>query len=164
MIIVITMRLITFSERGYTTDLFFEEDYFIVWTETELAYSIISATIPTIVGVMKDLNTQFGAFDHRTISASEHSHINSSEVYKMSKLKSIGNGDSEVPNRENSAASRLDTPVGSEHRMLVHGADDDASNSQMEAQKTRSASGGEETTSVNSCEQSSVDHWGTYHV
>lgn len=60
MVIPIAFRLTTFNPAGRTSDFFLAEDLFVVWTQTELNYSIISATIPTLRIFATTLNTQFG--------------------------------------------------------------------------------------------------------
>ncbi len=60
MIIIIAFRLATFDEAGLTTNPTLLQDLFVVWTQTELNYSLISATIPSLRPVMNNFNTQFG--------------------------------------------------------------------------------------------------------
>ena len=59
-LIAIAFRLATFDEAGLTINPSLRETLFTVWTQTELNYSIISATIPSLLQFMKDLNTHFG--------------------------------------------------------------------------------------------------------
>lgn len=60
MIIPISMRLAEFKEAGRSSNFTLLDDLFIVWTQTELNYSLISATIPTLRSFISKLNTQFG--------------------------------------------------------------------------------------------------------
>jgi hypothetical protein len=53
-------RLHTFDEPGYTRNPFLLEVPFIVWTQSEMAYSLISATIPVFQNFLRNLNTGFG--------------------------------------------------------------------------------------------------------
>jgi hypothetical protein len=92
LIVAIAFRLATFDERGYTTNPTFLEDRFIVWTQTELNYSIMSATIPALRPVMNSLNTQFGSLGQ---NPGEHGYGygygygNDCSNYQMSSLKSV---------------------------------------------------------------------------
>lgn len=60
MIIAIAFRLSTFDETHQISNFTLVEDLFVVWTQTELNYSLISATIPTIRRFAVSLNTRFG--------------------------------------------------------------------------------------------------------
>lgn len=59
-IIAIAFRLSTFDETHQISNFTLVEDLFVVWTQTELNYSLISATIPTIGRFALSLNTRFG--------------------------------------------------------------------------------------------------------
>jgi hypothetical protein len=59
-IIFIGFRLHTFDQEGYTTNPFLLEAPFIAWTQSQITYSLISATIPTFQNFLKNLNTGFG--------------------------------------------------------------------------------------------------------
>jgi hypothetical protein len=61
LIIAIAFRLATFSTDGLTTNPTLLQDEFIVWTQTELSYSIIAATIPSLRPFIKTLATNYGA-------------------------------------------------------------------------------------------------------
>jgi len=93
MIIAIAFRLSTFNKAGWITNPTLLEDVFIVWTQTELNYSLISATIPTLRPFVNNLNTQFGGLGQ---SANGYGygngsgiHMQSNGSYQMSKLKSV---------------------------------------------------------------------------
>lgn len=60
MIIAIAFRLSTYDETRQISNFTLVEDLFVVWTQTELNYSLISATIPAIRGFALSLNTRFG--------------------------------------------------------------------------------------------------------
>jgi hypothetical protein len=67
---------------------------FVVWTQTELSYSIISATIPTLRPVMNNLNTQFGGLGPDTSAYGYRSgYSNSSGNYQMSNMNSMDKKD-----------------------------------------------------------------------
>jgi hypothetical protein len=60
MIIAIAFRLSTFNSIGFTTNPTLLQDEFIIWTQTELAFSIIAATIPSVRPFIKTLATNYG--------------------------------------------------------------------------------------------------------
>ncbi|KAM3074424.1 hypothetical protein ACMFMG_002772 [Clarireedia jacksonii] len=60
MIIAIGFRLANFDVVGLTTNPTLLEGAFIVWTQTELNYSIISAIIPSLRPFIKNLSTNYG--------------------------------------------------------------------------------------------------------
>jgi len=60
LIIAIAFRLANFSTVGLTTNPTFLQDKFIVWTQTELSYSIMAATIPSLRPFIKTLATNYG--------------------------------------------------------------------------------------------------------
>ena len=62
MIIVIVFRLKTFSSAGFNTNPTLLQGEFIVWTQTELNYSLISATIPCLRPFITNLATHYGGF------------------------------------------------------------------------------------------------------
>ena len=61
LIIAISFRLANFNSSGLTTNPTFLQDKFIIWTQTELCYSIIAAIIPSIRPFIKQLATNYGA-------------------------------------------------------------------------------------------------------
>lgn len=60
MIIPISFRLVTFHQTGRSSNFTLLDSLFLVWTQTELSYSIVSATIPTMRPFISTLNTHFG--------------------------------------------------------------------------------------------------------
>jgi hypothetical protein len=60
MIIPIALRLATFNRHGRMLNHTFAEDRYIIWTQVELAYSLISGTIPCMRPVMNNLITHYG--------------------------------------------------------------------------------------------------------
>lgn len=60
MIIAIAYRLANFDALGLTRNPTILEDRFIVWTQTELNYSVIAAIIPSLRPFVKNLSTHYG--------------------------------------------------------------------------------------------------------
>ncbi|KAH8810577.1 hypothetical protein F5884DRAFT_255871 [Xylogone sp. PMI_703] len=60
LIIFIAYRLVTFNSKGLTTNPTFLQEKFIVWTQTELYYSIMSATVPSLRPFIKTLASNYG--------------------------------------------------------------------------------------------------------
>lgn len=96
MIVAIAFRLQTFDEAGWTTDPILLEASFIAWTQSELSYSLVSATIPSFQNLLKNLNTQFGglgpdqsAYGYGSGSGSR-ADKNTNNSFQMSKLRSGG--------------------------------------------------------------------------
>ena len=90
-IIAIAFRLATYSRHGLTTDPSLREAEFIAWTQTELNYSIISATIPGLLQFMRNLNTQFGGLTEQenvTYGKSSGKGGSKSRSFPMSVLRS----------------------------------------------------------------------------
>lgn len=86
-VIPIAFRLATYDENGLSEDPSLREALFIVWTQTELNYSIISATIPSLLHFMRNLNTTFGGLkDHG--STSHSSRQRSQHTFPRSLLRS----------------------------------------------------------------------------
>jgi len=54
-------RLASFDKLGFTVDPTLLEASYVCWTQTEMHYSVISATIPTATKFVKELNTHYGA-------------------------------------------------------------------------------------------------------
>lgn len=61
MIIFIAFRLASFDSTGLTTNPTFLQDKFIVWTQAELCYSLVAATIPSLRPFIQVLATNYGA-------------------------------------------------------------------------------------------------------
>lgn len=111
MIIPIVFRLATFDSSARNSDFFLAEDLFIVWTQTELNYSIISATIPTLRIFATTLNTQFGGLTAvERASYSDSGGKNSSRDHDQSigsQEVTGASGDSGGPRKENATPSAL---------------------------------------------------------
>ncbi|KAK0301560.1 hypothetical protein LTR82_018249 [Friedmanniomyces endolithicus] len=54
-------RLASFDKLGFTVDPTLLEASYVCWTQTEMNYSVISATIPIATKFVKELNTHYGA-------------------------------------------------------------------------------------------------------
>lgn len=65
-IVAIGMRLSTFNANGFSTNPFLLEAQFICWTQSELNWSLIAATIPSFQSFLKNLNTGFGGLGLET--------------------------------------------------------------------------------------------------
>ncbi|KAJ9613053.1 hypothetical protein H2200_002994 [Cladophialophora chaetospira] len=102
-IIAIGFRLGTFDQAGLTTDPSLRETLFIVWTQTELNYSLISASNPSLLQFMRNLNTHFGGVTERE-NATYGSHKSSSHSFPMSILRS--------GNKTNASQNRSHTHTG----------------------------------------------------
>ena len=62
---IIAFRIATFDEAGYTTNPTLDETPFIIWSQAELEFSIIAATLPTLRRFISGLATYYGALDQR---------------------------------------------------------------------------------------------------
>lgn len=65
-IVAIALRLATFNVSGFSTNPFLLEAEFICWTQSELNWSLIAATIPSFQSFLKNLNTGFGGLGLET--------------------------------------------------------------------------------------------------
>lgn len=88
LVIAISYRLATFNQAGLTTDPFILEDQFIIWSQTELCYSIISATIPTLRPFVNNLTTHYGGSGEK----SEHSYNGGSAYANESRGRATPSG------------------------------------------------------------------------
>jgi hypothetical protein len=71
-IIIIAFRLRTFDPTGLTTDFTFAETLYIAITQTQVNYSLISATIPNLRPIINNLNTHYGAMGESTLTGSNY--------------------------------------------------------------------------------------------
>ena len=99
LIIAVAFRLANFNEAGRATNPFLLEELFIVWTQTELNYSIISATVPTLRPFVNNLNTQLGGLGPTDSNgygygygSGSRSRVQASGNYQLSKMKSVDKG------------------------------------------------------------------------
>lgn len=69
-IIIIAFRLRAFHQTGLTTDFTFLETIYIALTQTQVNYSLISATIPNLRPIINNLNTHYGAMGESTLTGS----------------------------------------------------------------------------------------------
>jgi len=104
LIVAIAYRLKTFNREGLTTNPLLLQDKFIVWTQVELSYSIIAATVPSLRPFMKTLSTYYGtttASGYGTNYGSRYgagySNVSDANVnsggFQLSSLRPRGKGD-----------------------------------------------------------------------
>ena len=109
MIIPIAFRLANFHPTARSVDPLLVDSLFSVWTQTELNYNLISATIPGLRPFAKSMNTQFGGIgEGETSHGYNRSHEAGSKkgryrgTFQMSNLE--GSAHSRTDNRDNSHA------------------------------------------------------------
>ncbi|KAB8292434.1 hypothetical protein EYC80_008160 [Monilinia laxa] len=85
MIIAIAYRLATFDANGLTKNPSILEDKFIIWTQTELNYSVISAIIPSLRPFVKNLSTNYG----QELGGRSGYTLEDSQNYQLSNLGSV---------------------------------------------------------------------------
>lgn len=91
-IVIIAFRLLTFSHSGLTTDFTFAETLYIAITQTQVNYSLISATIPNLRPIINNLNTHYGAMGESTLTGSNYnSSSNRTTGYRSSRRGSRRN-------------------------------------------------------------------------
>jgi hypothetical protein len=76
-IAIIALRLHTFNPTGLTTNFTFLETMYITLTQTQVNYSLISATIPNLRPIINNLNTHYGAMGESTLTGSNYNSDNS---------------------------------------------------------------------------------------
>ena len=76
-IVIIAFRLRTFNHPGLTMDFSFLEAIYIVLSQTQVNYSLISATIPNLRPIINNLNTHYGAMGESTLTGSNYNSSNS---------------------------------------------------------------------------------------
>lgn len=84
----IAARMATF-ERDDLTNFARSESLYLVWTVTQINYSLISATLPIFRPFIKDLATFYGAMQHSDYTGSSGSR---SKSYRLSTFKSRRSG------------------------------------------------------------------------
>lgn len=65
------IRLTKIHELSSSPDPLFSYVSVLSWTQAEMAYSLATATIPCVIPIMMKLDTHVGAFDARTVAASD---------------------------------------------------------------------------------------------
>lgn len=88
MIVTTAFRIATFDSSGWTTNPTIREDLFIIWTQAELDYSIISATIPILRPFMQNLNSQFGGMGKTSNGYGYGYEHGSNRGYQLSNMQS----------------------------------------------------------------------------
>lgn len=91
--IPIIFHLRTFDEFGRASNVTIVDTLFIVWTQTELNYAIIAATIPVLRPFTNNLNTQFGGLGESETAYGYNSQESKSQSktiksYELSQLRS----------------------------------------------------------------------------
>lgn len=83
-IIAIAFRLATYDPAGLVVDPTLREVLFVVWTQVEMHFSIIFATIPVLRPVVNNLNTSYSSLGP---VGSSPGYGGSSGTYKLSNLR-----------------------------------------------------------------------------
>ncbi|KAK4496525.1 hypothetical protein PRZ48_012505 [Zasmidium cellare] len=65
---IVALHLTNYNKTGQSTDPTLLESEFMVWTSTELNYSIISATFPILRPLVSNFNTSWGGGDWGTVA------------------------------------------------------------------------------------------------
>lgn len=92
-VLPIIYHLKAFDESGRASNVTLADSLFIVWTQTELNYAIIAATIPVLRPFSNNLNTQFGGLGESETaygynSQGSKSRSRSERSYALSQLRS----------------------------------------------------------------------------
>lgn len=90
-IVLIAFRLKAFSHANLTTNFTFAESSYIALTQTQVNYSLISATIPNLRPIINNLNTHYGAMGESTLSGSNYN-SNSNSTSHSRKATNTGSG------------------------------------------------------------------------
>ncbi|KAK5069183.1 hypothetical protein LTR64_008663 [Lithohypha guttulata] len=113
-IIAIAFRLRSFDAAGFSTNPFLLEADFICWTQSELNWSIISATIPSFQNFLKNLNTHFGGlapgesdYGYGSHSRSRVGNNTVNASFQMSQLQSTDDTAREKEDQESAVPPRL---------------------------------------------------------
>jgi hypothetical protein len=95
LIITIACRLASFDANGLTTNPTLLQAKYIAWTQTELAYSIIAATIPRLRPFIKNLSTNYGATQTNGYGYGYHNKTSGDQSgsFQMTGLRPKGKGD-----------------------------------------------------------------------
>ena len=89
LILLIVLRLSTFNAGpALTRDFTITEDLYLVWTETQLNYSLVSATIPIFRPFINSLSTNYGIGGAKEYSGSVSQQANT--PIKLNTLSSDG--------------------------------------------------------------------------
>lgn len=119
-IIPVAFRLATYDAAGLTVDPTFKEVLFVVWTQVELHFSIISATIPVLRPVANNLNTSYSSLGP---VVSSEGYAGSSSGYKLSTLKSVSKmtGRSNAPHSSERATWETQNAGAGSSAFVNHG-------------------------------------------
>jgi hypothetical protein len=88
LIIIIGFRLHSFNYNNLTTNFTFYESLYVTLTQTQVNYSLISATIPNLRPIINNLNTHYGAMAESTITGSNY---NSNSGSRTTGARSVNN-------------------------------------------------------------------------
>lgn len=123
LVVAIAFRIVTFNQIGITTNPFLTQAPFIAWTQAQLSYSLVSATVPTFQNFLKTLHTGFGG-----IGAGGHygygygypsrgpTGQNVSEAYQLSKVDPSTNPSTIHEEEHDDEFSPQSQPVANHHR------------------------------------------------
>ena len=89
LIIIIAFRLHSFNYNNLTTNFTFYESLYVTLTQTQVNYSLISATIPNLRPIINNLNTHYGAMAESTITGSNYN--SNSGSTSRSRARSVSN-------------------------------------------------------------------------
>lgn len=88
MFIAIGFRLYAFDEAGLTVNPTLLESVFIVWTQAELNFSIVAATVPVLRRFVSGLATYYGALDQNKATDGTGHELRSDSEFPVSPLTS----------------------------------------------------------------------------
>lgn len=103
-------RLHTFDEAGLTVNPTLRETLFIVWSQAELDFSIVAATIPTLRRFVSGLATYYGALDQNKINGGSGYEIRSEGEINMTPLTSTIKSASREGRRPTQSDAAWSTP------------------------------------------------------
>ncbi|KAH9845567.1 hypothetical protein Tdes44962_MAKER06477 [Teratosphaeria destructans] len=92
LIAFIALRMVTFKVGSNLTDLTLGADLYVVWTATQVNYSLISASIPLLRPFVSGLSTNYGVAAATQYSLNASRSNTNSTGRMMSTLRSLGKG------------------------------------------------------------------------
>ncbi|MCJ1485909.1 hypothetical protein MMC06_006084, partial [Schaereria dolodes] len=118
-IIVIVFRIHTFNRALHANNLVLAQAPYVIWTQVEVAYAVMSATLICLRSLVSSLNTNYGAFDRNTTTNAYGSYGSG----KFNSKKSRKQSDTELAsiptqNREPGSEPQLFTGPSSDY--VVH--------------------------------------------
>ena len=114
LIVFTAMRIVRWDQAALTTNFTLDEDMYIVWTQIQIYYSLVSATIPSLRPFINNLSTHYGVGltpnDQMTYGSSSLSANRSGRRYGTSKSIQLSNMSSSHRRRlEEESAIRKET-------------------------------------------------------